>query len=67
MSNKKRENEDCNVCGRRLTSWERRLSKSLGYWYPVCEGCIAREYDMDVEVLRERMEDFYGMRPCQGL
>lgn len=67
MSNKKRESEDCNACSRRLTSWDLRLSKSLGYRYPVCEACIAREYDMDVEVLRDRMEDFYGMRPCQGL
>lgn len=67
MSIKKREDADCNACGRRLTSWDRRLSKSLGYRYPVCEACIAREYDMDVGVLRDRMEDFYGMRPCQGI
>ena len=67
MSIKKREEADCNAGGRRLTSWDRRLSKSLGYRYPVCESCIAREYDMDVEVLRDRMEDFYEMRPCQGL
>lgn len=67
MSSKKGEDSDCNACGRQLTSWDRRLSKSLGYRYPVCEACIAREYDMDVEVLRDRMEEFYGMRPCQGL
>ena len=67
MSIKKREDADCNACARRLTSWDRRLSKSLGYRYPVCEASIAREYDMDVGVLRDRMEDLYGMRPCQGI
>ena len=67
MKNKKRKDAACKVCARGLTSWDRRLSKSLGYRYPVCEACIAREYDMDVGVLRDRMEDFYGMRPCQGI
>ena len=59
--------KDCNVCGARLNSWDARLSKTLAYKNPVCEKCIAEEYDMDVDALRARMEDFYDMRPCQGI
>lgn len=57
----------CNVCGEQLNSWDSRLSKTLAYKIPVCEKCIAKEYDMDVNALRDRMEDFFGMRPCQGI
>ena len=59
--------EDCNICGQRLNSWDERLAKTLAYKNKVCEKCIAKEYDMDIDVLRERMEDFFGMRPCQGI
>lgn len=59
--------EECNVCGQRLNSWDVRLSKALAYKNKTCEKCIAKEYDMDVDVLRERMEDFFDIRPCQGL
>ena len=57
----------CNQCGQQLNSWDARLSKTLAYKIPVCEKCIAKEYDMEVEALRKRMEDFFDMRPCQGL
>lgn len=57
----------CNICTTQLNSWDKRLSKTLAYKSPVCEKCIAKEYDMNVEDLRERMEDFFGMRPCQGI
>ncbi len=59
--------ENCNICSSQLNSWDARLSKTLAYKHKVCEKCIAEEYDMDVKVLRERMEDFFGIRPCQGL
>ncbi len=59
--------KECNICGVRLNSWDARLSKTLAYKIPVCEKCIAKEYDMDVNALRDRMEDFFGMRPCQGI
>lgn len=59
--------KECNICGERLNSWDARLSKTLAYKIPVCEKCIAKEYDMDVNALRNRMEDFFGMRPCQGI
>ncbi|MDE6518133.1 MAG: hypothetical protein K2L18_09865 [Acetatifactor sp.] len=59
--------KNCNICHEQLNSWDSRLSKTLAYRIPVCEKCIAKEYDMDVDALRDRMEDFFGMRPCQGL
>ena len=59
--------ENCNACGTRINSWDKKLSRTLAYKYSVCECCIAKEYDMDVEALRSRMENFFGMRPCQGL
>ena len=57
----------CNICGEQLNSWDARLSKTLAYKIPVCEKCIAKEYDMEVESLRDRMENYFGMRPCQGI
>ncbi len=59
--------QDCNKCGRQLNSWDARLSKTLAYKYTCCESCIAGEYDMSAERLRDRMENYFGMRPCQGL
>ena len=59
--------KSCNICSAQLNSWDARLSKTLAYKNPVCEKCIAKEYDMDVEALREWMENFFEMRPCQGL
>ena len=56
--------ETCNNCGCQINSWDKRISKTLAYRYPNCEKCIAEEYDMNVEDLRERMERFFGMRPC---
>lgn len=57
----------CHSCGNQLNSWDIRLSKVLAYKMPVCEKCIAKEYDMDQQQLRTKMEDFFGMRPCQGI
>lgn len=59
--------KECNICNARLNSWDARLSKTLAYKNPVCEKCIAEEYDMDVGHLRNKMENFFGMLPCQGL
>ena len=57
----------CNSCGKQLNSWDARLSKTLAYKYPCCEKCIAKEYDKTPEELRDQMENFFGMRPCQGI
>lgn len=59
--------EKCNVCDRQLNSWDAKLSKTLMYQNPVCENCIANEYDMDVDALRSYFEEVFGMKPCAGL
>lgn len=59
--------KECNSCGRQLNSWDNRLSKTLTYEFPVCEHCIAREYDMDVTALRSYFENVFGLVPCAGL
>lgn len=60
-------NEECNICGSKLNTWDERLSKALTYQNTVCEKCIANEYDMNVETLRAYFEEVFGMRPCAGL
>ena len=58
----------CPVCGREeTTSWDKRLSRALGYNQIVCEACIAEEYGMSVGELRHTMEEHFGMLPCPGL
>lgn len=59
--------EECNICNNQLNSWDARLSKALTYESPVCEACIAQEYDMDVDAVRSYFEDVFGLRPCTGL
>ena len=54
--------------GSQETTDARNIRESfLAYKYPCCESCIAGEYDMSAERLRDRMENYFGMRPCQGL
>lgn len=60
-------NEYCHVCGTQVNSWDKRCDKALAYINPTCEKCIAKEYDMEIEALRNRLEDFFGMRPCMGI
>lgn len=57
----------CHACGQELTSWDLRCSKALAYKKPVCESCIAKEYDKDIDELRDTFEHHFGMRPCMGL
>ena len=59
--------ENCNCCGKQINNWDKRISKTLAYQYACCEHCIAKEYDIDVEAFRHRMENYFGMRPCLGL
>ena len=59
--------KECNSCGKQLNTWDMRLSKTLTYEFPVCEHCIAVEYDMDVAVLRSHFENVFGLVPCTGL
>lgn len=57
----------CNICGKKINSWDNRISITLQYKNSCCEKCIAAEYDMDIESLRVRMEHYFDIRPCIGL
>ena len=58
----------CPICGVEETnSWDKRISRALGYKHIVCEKCIAKEYDVSVEELRAKMKDHFGLLPCPGL
>ncbi|MCR5755531.1 MAG: hypothetical protein K6G30_12070 [Acetatifactor sp.] len=59
--------EDCNICGSRLNSWDVKISKALQYKNNVCEKCIAKEYDIEIDTLRTTMQDLFGLLPCQGI
>ena len=59
--------KECHLCNAKLNTWDMKLSKVLAYKIPVCEKCIANEYDMDVDVLRDRMEGYFDIRPCIGI
>lgn len=59
--------KDCNVCGKQLNTWDAKVSRILAYRKPVCENCIAKEYDMTTDDLRARIENFFGERPCMGI
>lgn len=58
---------NCHACGEELNSWDQRICKALGYKHTICEKCVAKEYGYTIAELRETFEDFFGMRPCQGL
>ncbi len=57
----------CRLCSKNLNSWDKRLSRTFAYKFPLCEDCIAEEYGMEKEYFRNRMEEIYDMRPCVGL
>lgn len=59
--------EYCEYCGEQINSWDRRVAKAMAFTFAICEKCIAEEYGMDVDYLRGRMLDRFGMRPCEGL
>lgn len=59
--------ENCNVCGKQVNSWDERVRKALCYQTPHCEKCIAKEYGETVEDLRGIMEEEFGMAPCEGI
>ena len=58
----------CPLCGQELNSWDVRCSKSVRYLdYQICENCLCKEYDMEKEEFRDRMEAYFEIRPCRGL
>ena len=57
----------CPACGGEVNSWDKRCSRALGYKAIVCEECIAKEYGIDVEELRDTMKNHFGLIPCPGI
>ena len=57
----------CPVCGGEVNSWDKRCSRALRYQQIVCECCIAKEYEIDVEELRDTMKEHFGLIPCPGI
>lgn len=58
--------EYCHKCNCQMNTWDNRLTKTFKV-KNTCEKCFCDIYDMDKEAFRARMEDFFGMRPCQGI
>lgn len=59
--------EYCEYCEAQMNSWDKRVDKALLFQFPICENCIADEYGMTREYLRETMQRRFGMHPCEGL
>ena len=57
----------CPVCGGEVNSWDKRCSRALAYQSIICEVCIAKEYGIDVEELRDTMKNHFGLIPCPGI
>lgn len=57
----------CKSCGGDVNSWDKRISRALGYKSIVCEECVAKEYDMTVDELRYTMRNHFGLIPCPGI
>lgn len=58
----------CPVCGaERTNSWEKRITRALGYEAIICEDCVAKEYGLTVEQLRKTMMEHFGLVPCPGI
>ena len=49
-----------------MNSWDKRLTNTFKV-VNTCERCFCDIYDMDKDAFRKQMEDFFDMRPCQGL
>lgn len=49
-----------------MNSWDKRLTNTFKI-ENTCENCFCKIYDMDKDSFRNAMEDFWGIRPCQGI
>ena len=57
----------CPACGGKVNSWDKRCSRALAYKEIFCEKCIAKEYGINVEELRDTMKNHFGLIPCPGI
>lgn len=58
--------EKCHKCGGVVNSWDKRLTKTFKV-KNTCENCFCKVYDLNKEDFRKTMENFFDMRPCQGI
>lgn len=59
-------NKNCYYCGSRMNSWDNRLTKTFKT-HDCCEECFCKIYGMKKDAFRKTMEEFWGIRPCQGI
>ena len=59
--------ECCEYCGEQINSWDKRVGNALMFTFSICENCIADEYGMTKDYLRDTMLRRFGMHPCEGL
>lgn len=59
--------EYCEYCGEQVNSWDKRVANTLHFNFTICERCMAEEYGMTVDYLRDAMTRRFGMHPCEGL
>ena len=58
----------CHICGKAETnSWDKRCSRAVGHTHIVCEDCLAVEYGITTEELRDTMRGHFGLIPCPGI
>lgn len=58
--------EICSGCKKQMNSWDVRLTKKFKV-RNTCETCFCEIYGLSRTAFRERMLDYFGERPCQGL
>ena len=58
--------ENCSSCGGQMNSWDMKLTKTFRV-RNTCEQCFCEIYDLSEYSFRKTMEDYFGIRPCQGL
>ena len=58
--------ETCTTCGHQMNSWDMRLTKCFKVRH-TCEACFCEIYDLSEDAFRKTMEDYFGLRPCQGI
>ena len=56
----------CHKCGTQMNTWDMRLTKAFKT-RNTCEECFCDIYDMDKDAFRDRMENYFDMRPCKGI
>ena len=57
----------CPICGTEMNTWDKRCCIATATPVFICESCLAEKYGKDKEGFRELMEEYFDIRPCQGV